>query len=85
MGKKYLLYLVGVVFLVIGAAYLLAATGIAFEDQLSDSAGGPWAQGLGGIAIGLGAIGWGIALDIQARRDSRPAKSKREYQVGIKH
>lgn len=53
---KALLYVAGVFFILAGSMYLAAATGIAFEDRLSDSAGGPWIQGLVAAGVGIAFI-----------------------------
>lgn len=58
MSKSGWLYIGSAVFFLMGGFYILAASGIAFEDRLSDSAGGPWIQGLGAWAIAIGALVW---------------------------
>lgn len=58
---KAVLYLVGALFALAGAMYLLAAMGVEALDNLTDSAGGPWAQGI--IAFGIG-----IALMVAASK-----------------
>lgn len=50
------LLVVGTLFAVAGAMYLLAAMGVEALDNLTVSAGGPWVQGLGALAIWVGMI-----------------------------
>lgn len=46
----------GVLFILMGIMYVLAAMGVEALDNLTDSAGGPWVQGIGAIAIGIGML-----------------------------
>lgn len=46
----------GVLFVLMGLMYVLAAMGVEALENLTDSAGGPWVQGVGATAIGVGMI-----------------------------
>lgn len=51
-----LLKVAGVFFIMAGLVYVLAAMGVETLDNLTDSAGGPWVQGVGATAIGVGML-----------------------------
>lgn len=66
----------GVLFIIAGIMYTLAAMGVEALENLTDSAGGPWAQGIGAIAIGIGML-------IYAEKKEEPKKKTEQPWSGI--
>lgn len=64
---------VGVIAILIGLAYCFAAMGVEALENLTDSAGGPWTQGIVAIAIGVGLLVYAErkAKDSPAQYDHR--------------
>lgn len=64
---------IGAVFVLMGLAYVFAAMGVEALENLTDSAGGPWTQGIVAIAIGVGLLVYAErkAKDSPAQYDHR--------------
>ena len=54
-------YVIAALFFLMGAAYVAAAV-FGEPEQLTDSVGGPWVQGLGAWAIAIALLLWGRRL-----------------------